>query len=273
MSELQYKVVLDSNTPSDLVESVGFGDFTPTDTVSVVYGEDELLRFYNELILGRPLPLTFVARGVSSLGVFFALTLFLQRDLALHPKTAGIVTAVSLFDHYGVSGLAHVDRDLSRILKALSRVLMVPPNGPDGQHQILKFAFTLCRDYIEKDVVPTLPAEPNPPAVLDRGTNGFVMASYADERMAEGWEELYRLGHLRGVLLRPIPGTERWDVLGSRKSLFVSLDLVKAAAALNDAEVAMGEPPEWASDGLWLRGPEQGTLLLPTMIVRILLVC
>lgn len=273
MTELQYKVVLDSDSSDRLSESVGFGSFIPADDLSVVYGEEEVLRFYNDLILGRPLPLTFVARGLNNLGTFLAISLFLQRDLVLHPQISSIVSAVTLFDTYGVAGAAHIDRDLSRVLKGLKRVLASPPNGSEDQNQILGFALNLLRDYVEKGKLPPLPPEKDPPVILDRGTNGFVVANQEGLNLSDGWEELYRLGYLRGVLTCPLHGTERWGVLGARKSTFVDLDLVKAASALNDAETAAEGTPEWVSDGLWLVGPTQGTVLLPSMVLRILLVC
>lgn len=271
MPELQYKVVLDSEAPTELKESVGFGEFEAADELSVVYGVEDLIQFHKDLILGRPLPLTFVAKGIQNLGTFVALLLFLQRDLAIHPAVPGFVVAVSLYDSYGVSGLAHVDRDLSRLLKALRSILVVPPKGSDNQSTTLTNAVSLCRDYLLNGRLPNLKVEGDPPAVLERGTNGFVVARTTSD-LLESWEELYRQGYLRGVVLRS-SGADRWDVLAARKSLFVGFDLIKAASALNDAEVAMGEPVGWSTDGFWLSSPDGGTLLLPSMVLQILLVC
>lgn len=272
MSELQFQVVLDDQTPREITNSVGFGDFEVKDDVSVVYAQDCVQQFYQDLVQGRPLPLTFKARGIPNLGTFFALFLFLQRDVVLAPKAHVLVSAVSLFDTFGIAGLSQVDRDLSRLLQHLSGFLRIPPKTPEDQNSFLQYAVMVCREYVLEGQLPNLPPELPPPSILDRGTNGFVLASTSNPNLFEGWEELYRQGYLKGVLLCS-GGKDRWLVLGSRKSLYVGLDLTKAAAVLNDAETAMGEPAEWRSDGLWLVGPPSGTLLLPNMVVRILLVC
>jgi hypothetical protein len=62
---------------------------------------------------------------------------------------------------------------------------------------------------------------------------------------------------------------DRWHVLAARKSSYLSLDLNKAASLLNEMETVLGEPAEWVTDGLWLRGPERGTLILPTTLLNV----
>ena len=122
-----------------------------------------------------------------------------------------------------------------------------------------------------EDRLPALPPEPEPPRPFDYGTNGFVLAQAAPKApLEDGWVELYREGYLRGALFSP-PEQDRRTVLVARKSPFLAFDLWKAAEVLNEAERAMGEPPGWLADELWLRGPEQGTLLLVSAITKVLI--
>jgi hypothetical protein len=107
-------------------------------------------------------------------------------------------------------------------------------------------------------------------SVVDRGTNGFVLAE-TPGALVEGWVELYRQGFLRGVLVGPRDEESRRKVLISRKSAFLSFDFTKASAILNEMERAMGELPGWRTEGqLWLWGPEDGTLILLEHLVKVL---
>lgn len=270
MQELQFQVVIDKSLDSDVKGVVAFGDFESSDGSAAIYPVDGIEAFFNDLILGKPFPLVFATRRLETLGTFVAVSLFLHRDLALHPGVPGVVAAVRLFDVYKVSGLAHVDRDLARFFRFLTAYLNTPPQDKAAQQQALATAVGWLRAYVLEGRLPSMPAERELPRILDRGTDGFVVASCSHSDLVLGWEELYRQGFLRGILMQSV-GRDRWRMLGARKSAYLAFDVVKAAAVLNEAEGAMGEPPQWYSDGLWLVGPEEGTLLLPSAVIRLLL--
>jgi hypothetical protein len=268
VEELRLQVVLDKNLGSEIDGVVAFGDFRPKEgaTFYAIYNVDEAHLFYRDLIMGRSLPMVLVARNLETMGVFVAVTLFLQRDLAVHPAVPGLFSAVNLMDSYGRSGLAHVDRDLSRFLRFLRGYLS---ENKGLVQDALATAVGFLRAYILDGVTPSMQAEPEPPRIIDRGTDGFVFATSHHTDLLSGWEELYRQGFLRGLLIHQ--EGDRCHVLAARKSPYLSLDLKKAAAILNEAESAMGEPAEWVTDGFWLRGPEGGTLILPSALLQVFL--
>lgn len=270
MEELSFQVlVLDPKSDRRVQNAVGFGDLV---TDGPIYAKDQLETFFEDLILGRPFPLTFATTGLDTLSTLVAVCLFLHRDLAIHPTTPNLIAAVRLVDRHGYVGLAHVERDLGRLLSMLMESF--PSNlGKVDQEMRLTSALAWIREYVRSGALPALPQEPALPRVLDRGTAGFVVAEIPSRvRFTEGWVELFRQGHLRGVLFGPTVGSVegRRRVVVTKKSQFLGLDLVKAAEAFNEAERAMGEPPAWVVEDLWLFGPPEGTLLLPTMIVDVL---
>ncbi len=271
MQELQFQVIiLDPKSERRVQGAVAFGDFEVQGNEGVVYPKDGLRAFFEDLIRGRPLPLTFVTNGVDTIGTLVALTVFLHRDLAILPSTVSVLASAELVDRYKHAGLAHVDRDLARFFAMLSQYL---PSGMDRAEQETRLASAVgwIRQYILDGTLPALPHEPPMPRVIDRGTNGFVLADTPAWRsLEEGWVELFRQGFLRGVLF----GRDRHDrraVMAARKSPYLAFDLRKAAEVLNEAERAMGEEPAWLATDLWLRGPDEGTLLLATAILEVLL--
>lgn len=271
MPELRFNVVvLDPQDQRQVTNAVAFGAFEAADSEALVYPKEGARAFFDDLILGRPMPLTLITSGLDKMGLLVAIAVFLSRDLAIHPATPNLFMAADFVDRYQLAGLAHIDRDMGRFFIFLAAYL------EDGQgrkelESRLATAVTLVRDYILEGNLPALPPEPPVPRILDRGTDGFVVAetpSWTD--MELGWLELYRQGFLRGVLF----GTRRQDrqaVLVARKSLFLSLNLQKAAEIFNEAERAMGEEPAWEASELWLRGPEEGTFLRVTSILDVLL--
>lgn len=267
MSELQLQVILDKNLASEVEGVVAFGDFKPKndDSVTAIYTVDEAHLFYRDLILGRPMPFILVARSLETMGVLVSVALFLCRDLAINPGVPGLFSAVNLMDAYGTAGLAHVDRDLAKFLKFI-RTFLAHANGKN--QEALGSVVNFLRDYLMEGCFPALPPDPDPPRIVDRGTDGFVFAVQEDTDLLGGWEEMYRQGFLRGFILRQ-ESRDRWHVLAARKSPYLSFDLKKAAGLLNEMEMALGEPPEWITDGLWLRGPERGTLILPTVLLSV----
>lgn len=267
MDEIRYQVVVDRNVSSKVSGVLAFGDFTSDSKDATIYGVSDLTVFFHDLILGRPFPLVFVTRGIDNLGVLAALTLFLHRDLAIHPATPGFLAAVTLVDGLGVAGMAHLDRDVSRFFKLIRNCLQAS-QGKSLQES-LALVVGWIRAYVISGDLPALPPVGPEPRIIDRGTDGFVFASTSHPDLLWGWEDLFRAGHLRGAIVHKV-GADRWRVLGARKSTYLGLDLMAVASALNQAEEAMAEPAEWVSDGLWLKGPERGTLILPSALLRVL---
>lgn len=268
MQDLKFHVVLDPAIDSQVEGVVAFGDFEPKGDAAI-YPEDGILAFHRDLILGRALPLVFVTRRLSNLGVMTAITLFLYRDLALHPNLPGFLYGVELADRYGVSGLSHLDRDLSRFFR-LVRGVVAAAKGKQAQKIALDTVVGWIREYVLEGLIPGLPPEAPPPRVLERGTDGFVLAT-SEGDLDWAWEELFRMGHLRGLLAAPLrERQDHWIYLGARKSPFLMMDLIKAAEILNQGEEQLGDENRWHSDGMWLFGPKEGTLLPPSAVVGIL---
>lgn len=228
-----------------------------------------LTRFYEDLILGRAMPLHMAIQGAKDIDTILAAALFLKRDLAIHPSMPGLVASCDLVHRYGATVLGHLESDLGRFLRLLRAYL--PPNlGKEDTGARLVTAVEWVQDFVLNNRLPHL-GRPWPDVrVLDRGTNGFVLAETVGF-LDEGWVELYRQGFLRGVLVTPQDGQERRTVLVSRKSPYLPFDLGKASAILNDMERAMGEVPGWKTEGdLWLRGPAGGTLILLADLLKVL---
>lgn len=266
VEELKFQIVLDKSLSSEVEGVVAFGDFKPKGEGAAIYSVDEAHLFYRDLILGRPMPLVLVARNLETMGVLLSIALFLHRDLAIHPAVPGLFSAVNLMDVHGTAGLAHVDRDLSKFLRFLRAYLM---QAKGKSQDALAVAVGFIREYILEGRTPALPPESEPPRVVDRGTDGFVFATCQHSDLLLGWEELYREGFLRGFLVHQ--DGDRCHVLAARKSQYLNFDLSKAENLLNEAEASMGEAREWVTDGYWLRGPEQGTLVLPSVLLQVFL--
>ncbi len=270
MQELQFEVLIDPDLESEVEGVVAFGDFKSPKETAIIYPADAsaLASFYRDLILGRPFPLSFRVRRLDSLGKLLAMALFLHRDLAIHSRMPSVVASVSFVDHMGIVGLAHVDPELSRFFKFLSSYL--PSDLPKTkQMDRIKTVVEWIGEYVREDRLPSLPPKSPSPLVFDSGTDGFVLAENKRGSMDDGWEDLFRRGYLRGALFGPDKDGRR-IVLAARKSPFLAFDLRKAAEILNEAERAMNEPPEWVTDGLWMEGPKDGTLLLVSAITQVL---
>jgi hypothetical protein len=270
---LQLQVVIDASLPREQTDPViALGDFVPSETTFVyksdpeVLGDSALQQFYRDLIFGRPLPLKLVAREIGDIDEILILALFLDRRLAIHPNMAAVVFGCDL-GRFGPAGLAHADRDLARLISFARNYL----GDKEGRGDRIKTIVEWLRQYVLEGTLPSLPVESDPPRILDVGTNGFVLAEGLSGELVEGWTELYRLGYLRGLLFGPPSPGGRRAVLGARKSHLVALDLPKAASILNEAETAMGELPGWVGESLWLWGPEEGTLLLPSHVTEVLI--
>lgn len=224
--------------------------------------QSALMRFYEELILGRPLPATFATHRVKDIDTLLAIALFLNRDLATLPSTPEFVYTVDLVHRLGLPALGHIEETKARFLSALRQHF---PESGLSQRELserLISAMGWIKDYLQNGTIPVLSAAPSSDIrVLNHGTTGFVIAETPGS-LWDGWVELYRLGFLRGALIQ-LSG-DRKRVLISRKSLFVDFDLPLACRLLNQLEVASGETPEWSvtPDGLWLASGAQTGLLL-----------
>lgn len=226
-----------------------------------------LTRFYEDLILGRPMPLDFAVRQVGDIDTVMAAALFLKRDLAILPSAPGTVAAMDLVHRHGLTCLGHLESGLGRFLGLLRACLPRRLGKRESAERLVQMVEWI-HAYMMTGETPHLgPGWPEV-RVLDRGTGGFVLAETGGDLLA-GWVELYRQGFLRGLLVSPA-GQGRNRAVASKKSAYAALDLNKAAYILNGLEQSMGELPEWRAEGLWLHGPTEGTLILVGHILDVL---
>lgn len=226
-----------------------------------------LSSLFEDMALGRPMPLKFVTPRIRGVDTIFAIALFLHRDLATHPQMPGIVAAVDLAHRRGVPMYGHIDHELTRFLRLLG-ALFPERQSRAERGERLRAAVAWVYEYVTNGNLPHLGPPMPQPTVLNVGTNGFVVATVPSDLHA-GWVELYRQGYFRGVLVTT--DRDRWSVLASRKSVYIEFNLSRAALLLNEVERAMGEPAEWVADELWLRSPPDGTTILLKDMVEIFL--
>lgn len=219
---------------------------------------------YEDLVLGRPTPASFVTRRVNDVDTLVAMALFLYRDLLTLPGTAGLVAQTDLVHRRGSAMMGHIDSDLALFFRLL-RGYFPEGLGRVAQNERLCTAVGWIRDYLAENQLPALGARFPQPIVLDQGPGGFVVAETLGS-LPETWFELYRQGFQRGVLFGPRQGTQL-PALITRKSPFVPLDLARACHRLNEAEVVVGGRPAWVCNGDWLWSPPEGSLILAVDIV------
>ena len=246
MSKMQLHVTLDPNIE-------GSSD--------VYVYEDNLEQFYQDLIMGRPYPLTLGVRAIKGPVTLLAIALWLYRDLLIHPNTLGLVCSFILVEKHPVWGHAHIERDVSRFIRLLQRYSVTT-------QERLVTAVEWVRQYV-LGTFEGLPPDSAQPIVLDVGTNGFVLAKTTGG-LEVGWIELYRQGHLRGLLIGADNGSYR-QVLIARKSPWVSFNLDMAEQAFNAMEVAQGGLFGWRVDGDFLWCPPEGTGILVQQLMQVLL--
>lgn len=263
---LTYEVVVEPGTPHPAPGAVSFRT-GPTVPDEPTY--DDLEPFWWDLVAGRPLPLKLVIRQVDDERTLLAVALFLHRDLAVHPRMPNVLTASAFWRVRPDWGLSHVDRDLGRFLAFLRAA--VPPSGLDRRTlgERMASAVRWIREYVTEDRLPPLPPMPMP-MILDVGTNGFVVAATTLGSLKDGWLDLFRLGHLRGVLVQELPDGRR-SVMVARKSEWTALNLHAAAEVFNAMEAAMGSPFTWTVTGDRLVG--QVTEIRVEDLVRVLVRC
>jgi hypothetical protein len=227
-----------------------------------------LTRFFEDVASGRKMPTTFATHSIRDVDTAFAITLFLNRDLALVPSMIGLVAQMDLIHRRGVSMLGHLDSDMVGFVRLLRNAF--PENLAKAEMgSRIETAAGWIRELVTEGAYPATGKGLPEVNVIDRGTGGFVVAETAGD-LVEGWVVLYSMGYVRGVLVGPAR-EGRMPVLASRKSPHVALDLSTAAKLLNDVETAMGEPAEWVCKSDWLFGPTKGTVLPLTHMMEIFL--
>jgi hypothetical protein len=214
--------------------------------------------FFDDLIHGRPMPPKFVTKAVD-IDVLAALTLHRNPSITVCPNALKLVTAVDLVHRRGAVGMAHVEPELHTFIRFLREY---------GRLRLFDKATDYIRDYITNDTLPQMGREPDPPTILDTGSRGFVVAE-TQGSLGEAWVHLFRSGFTRGIVLGPDRAGRR-HVLGGRKGPFVDLKLDVAARLFNEVERSMGELPEWKTDALWLYSPLDGTPMLVSHMLQIL---
>jgi hypothetical protein len=271
VEELQLEVRIDPDLTEPPEGALTLGD--PSRHACALGGPnayDDVEQLYVDLILGREVPLLLASRGIETLGHVMLVALFLRRGLALHPRMHQLVVSTALADRYSLGGLAHVERDIARFLLLIQGYVVDPQLGRKELGRRLATLVEWVDAWVEEDRLPQLPVEPDPPVVIDHGTNGFVVAETTGPLEA-GWLELYRQGYLRGILVTA-PRNGRRGVLAARKSRFVAFDLAQAARLLTDVEASL-EGHQWSAhhEGLWMAGPVEGTELPIEAILKVLI--
>ena len=228
--------------------------------------EGDLLGFYHSLISGHAYPLTLATRSLEDVDTLLALAIFMHRDLAIHPGTPGLIASFMLACAEPFWGLAHIDRDLARLILHI-RVYLTHANGDlHQQGDRLASALQWIHEYATQGFLPQMAPAAPPPRVLLTGTDGFVLAETKGPRDM-GWVELFRMGFFRGALVGQ-PKNDRRPVTIARKTSLIQFDLERAAQALNAMELAMGEEPAWVVEENFLRSP--GTLVLMEHLMLLL---
>ena len=223
--------------------------------------------FFDDLVHGRPMPPKFASKALRDIDVLIALTLHHNPDLVFLPNAFKLVNAADFVHRRGAVGMAHVDQDLMQFFRFLRGLFPKTRTSKDFEDRIEQ-AVDFIKDYIGNDQLPQLGGDPEPPTILDTGTRRFVVAETGGS-LGEAWVHLFRNGFARGVVFSKDHNGRR-NILGTRRGPYVSFNLEMAARLLNDIEKAMGEPPEWGNDALWLYGPPDGSLLLVTYVLEVL---
>jgi hypothetical protein len=227
-----------------------------------------LTSFFEDLILGRPLPLVFATPAIRDVDTLFAIALFLHRELAIAPAMPGLVAQVDLVHRRGLPVLGHVGGDFARFLRLLRQYFPVGLSKADMGER-LTTGVGWIRDYVLQGALPALGKPLAEARIIQRGSDGFVVAETSGD-LLEAWVTLFSKGHLRGLLVTPEREGRR-RVLGARKSFFCAFDLALAARLFNEVETAMGEKPTWRAEGDWLWGPSVGTTILVPHLVEVLI--
>lgn len=280
LAELSFQVVLDPTvqpvvkgaitfeTGASLVESAEPFVYEHHGDGFDLHSKGALTKFYEDLLLGTALPLTFATTRVKDIDTLVAISLFLYRDLAIHPSTPGLVTTVDLIHRYGPTFLGHVEADLARFLRGVKDYF---PVGLSKQEvgERLTTATQWVREYLVDGNLPNIGPLATKPRIIEVGTNGFVLAE-ARKPSVDAWGDLYRQGFLRGVMVGPPVGDFRY-VVASRKSERVEFSLEQALVHLNELERISAGDPSWRIEGNFLYSPSDGSLTLPSHLLGVFL--
>ncbi len=227
-----------------------------------------LSRFFEDIVMGRKMPMTFATHSIRDVDTVFAVTLFLNRDLVLVPSMVNLVAQMELVHRWGVPMLAHLDPYTVGFVKLLRGYF--PEGLSRGEiGRRIGTAADWVRAFVTEGMGPGVGKGLPEVTVLDRGTGAFAVGETSGE-LVEGWVVLYTQGFVRGVLFGPEHEGRRM-VLAARKSAHVSFDLAAAGKLLNEVESAMGEPAQWETKGDWLFGPPNGTVLTPAHMLEVFL--
>jgi len=279
LTELQFRVLIDPTAPALVKDAVSFetgatkAEVVPGSYVYEHHGEEfsldepgALPRFFEDLLIGSPLPLTFATKSVQDIDTLVAIALFLYRDLAIHPATPGLVYAVDLIHRKGPTMLGQVDEDLARFLQGMR--VYFPAKAPRQEvGERLTSATQWIHEYILDGTLPNIGPLMTKPRVIEVGSNGFVL-SEARKPSIEAWADLYRQGFLRGFMISPEDRDFR-HVIASRKSARIEFDLQMAAVHLNELERVSGGDPKWRVEGDFLFSPPDGSLVLVSYMLGV----
>jgi len=225
-----------------------------------------LVQFYEQLILGRPLPATLATHRVRDVDVLMAITLFLNRDLATLPSTPELVYTIDFTHRLGLPALAHIEEAKARFISSLRSYFPEKLSQRELSERVIA-SVGWIKEYLQQGTLPILGVIPNTDlTILNQGDAGSVLASTTGSSLWDGWVELYRLGFLHGILFQYTEG-DRKRVMIARKSHYVPLDLNLACRLLNQMELKFAGDATWTmTSELWLehaRGTE-----LPVSRVR-----
>lgn len=247
--DLRCDVIVDPSLPDKVSGSISFD--TGADPGLHVYGVTHvgpLMSFYEDLIVGLPMPLTFATHRVNGPHTVVAAALFLDRQLALLASTPGFVYLVDLVCRFGDPMLAHADPQVARFIRGLySNFPLHLTQQQQGNR--LKTAVQWVRDYLLTGELPNLGAHSPEVTIQDRGSNGFVVAETKGNTVL-AWETLFRLGFLKGFVV----GDRQ--VTAARKNVAVGFDLERLSVTLNQMQGHNGMA--WT-----LKGDYLGTIRTP----------
>lgn len=223
--------------------------------------------FFDDLLHGRQMPPKFASRALRDIDVIVALALHQRPDLMVCPNALKLVASADLVHRRGAVGMAHVDPELTQFFRFLRGLFPKTLMKKDFDARVGQ-AVGFIHEYIGNDQLPQMGGEPEPPVLIDHGTGGFAVAETRGN-LGEAWVYLFRSGFVRGVVFSDEKSGRR-HVLGARKGPYVPMNVEAAAKLLNEVERAMGELPDWRADALWLYGPPDGTAMLVTHMLEIL---
>ena len=279
MDQLQFQVTVDPGQPALVEDTICFETGARGNQIGPMVYEHHgvdfnqrstgaLTQFFEDLICGTPFPLNFTTREIRGPDTILAITLFLNRDLALNPATLGLVYGVDLVHKFGPSMLAHLDPTIAGFLRSFNKFF------PDTLSKVnrgerIGTAVQWIREYLIDGRIPTIGAPLPEVRVLDIGTNGFVLAETSSPTI-ESWEVLYRLGHLRGVLIGA-PVGDSIPILVSRKNERAWSNLPHCIPFLNDLDAISGGVSEWRLEGDFVHSPAVGTKILVSHLLEVFL--